>query len=544
MKKPNIRSAIRKISKLLWLEKQDIINIYVYSIFAGLVSLSLPLGIQTIIGFVQAGSISTSIVVLIAFVLFGTFGNGFLQVRQLELIEKIEQKLFLRYSVDYAERLPKLNIQKLDHYYLPELVNRFLDLPGLQKSLHKLLVDLPAALIQIFFGILLLSFYHPFFIAFGFFLIVILGLIINSTSGKGFSTSIETSDYKYKLASWFEEMARGIKTFKYSHHTKLHLSKTDTILDGYFHARSSHFKVLRLQYWILILFKTLIVASMLIIGVDLLLEQQINIGQFVAADIVIIVILTSVEKLISSLENIYESLTSVEKLDKVLKAEIEESGKGLLENGDSPMSIKFDKVQFSYEHNKDLLKDLSFDINPGEWALIKGGFGKGKSTILRLLAGTVKAQSGEIIINQNPIGSYQIGSLRKQMGVLAGSQEIFEGTLMENLTLNDPDIPINTLQTLVNLTGLSEYVQKHEKGLYAEMMSFGLQLSSKTKQQVLLCRALLTAKSLLILEEPFRYVDEDRLTEIINYIKSQKLTVVMTTNSNQYDQYFDQIIEL
>jgi ATP-binding cassette subfamily B protein len=544
MKTTSIRKAIAKISNLLWLEKQDIMAVYLYSIFAGLVSLSLPLGIQTIIGFVQAGSISTSIVILIALVLLGTMGSGYLQVRQLELIEKVEQKMFLRYSIDYAERLPKLNIQKLDGYYLPELVNRFFDLPGLQKSLHKILVDLPTAIIQIFFGILLLSFYHPFFIAFGITLTLLLVWIISATSKKGFQTSIETSDYKYRIASWLEEMARGIKTFKYSQHSNLHINKTDKLLNGYFKARTGHFKVLQLQYWVLILFKTLIVAAMLIIGVNLLIEQQINIGQFIAADIVILTILTSVEKLIGSLEQIYDALTSVEKLDKVLKAEIEVSGTGLLYTGASSMDINFKQVSFAYNEKKELLKNVDFHIKPGEWALVKGSFGSGKSTLLRLITGSFKKDAGEIIINSNPIGSYEINSLREQMGILAGDQEIFDGTLMENLTLGQDNISMENLHKFIELTGLNEFIQKNDAGLYSNMMPFGMQLSSKTKMQVLLCRALLMAKSLLILEEPFVYIEKERLAEIFAFIRKMNITVIMTTNTEQFDNHFDQTIKL
>jgi ATP-binding cassette subfamily B protein len=146
-----IGAAIKKIFKLLWLDKKDITDIYVYSIFAGLVSLSLPLGIQSIIGFVMAADMSTSITILIVLVLVGTFFNGWLQVKQLEIIEKIEQKIYVRYAMEYAHRLPKLDISKLDSYHLPELVNRFFDVASLQKSLHKLLVDIPTSIIQIQF---------------------------------------------------------------------------------------------------------------------------------------------------------------------------------------------------------------------------------------------------------------------------------------------------------------------------------------------------------------------------------------------------------
>ena len=90
----SIGSSLRKFYQILRLDKKDISAIYAFAIMAGVVQLSLPLGIQTIISFVMAGSVSTSIVVLILLVVFGTFLNGLLQVRQLEIIEKLKQKYF------------------------------------------------------------------------------------------------------------------------------------------------------------------------------------------------------------------------------------------------------------------------------------------------------------------------------------------------------------------------------------------------------------------------------------------------------------------
>ncbi len=140
----------------------------------GLIQLSLPLGIQAIISFVLGGAISTSLIIMIALVVLGVFLNGMLKVNQMRLIEKVQQKIFVRYSFEFAERIPKLNLQSVDSYYLPELVNRFFDTVTLQKGISKLLLDIPAATIQIIFGLLLLSFYHPVFIFFGLMLILII----------------------------------------------------------------------------------------------------------------------------------------------------------------------------------------------------------------------------------------------------------------------------------------------------------------------------------------------------------------------------------
>lgn len=210
------RRPLKKIYKILHLDRKDISDIYMFAILAGVVQLSLPLGIQTIIGFVMAGSVSTSIVILIILVVAGTFLNGLLQVMQLSVIEKLKQKIFLRHGLEFSDRLPKLDIEKLDKYHLPELVNRFFDTISLQKGLEKLLLDLPTAIIQILLGLLLSSFYHPVFIGFGIAILTIVILIVRSTSMQGLSAAMRSSDEKYKTVAWLQETARLVNSFKYS----------------------------------------------------------------------------------------------------------------------------------------------------------------------------------------------------------------------------------------------------------------------------------------------------------------------------------------
>ncbi len=543
-KSSDIGGALRRILALLWLDKEDITAIYIYSIFAGLVSLSLPLGIQTIIGFVQAGSISTSIVVLIGLVLTGTFISGFLQVKQLELIEKIEQKLFVRYALEYTKRLPFLNIQKLDRAYLPELINRFFDVASLQKSLHKLLVDIPTALIQILFGILLLSFYHPLFIAFGGLLMLIIFLIIRFSSNKGFQSSLETSDYKYKVAGWLEEMARGIKTFKYAKKTSLHMNKMDNLVTGYLGARTTHFGVLKVQYWSLITFKLIIVGAMLVLGVILLVDQQINIGQFVASDIVIIVILNSIEKLIGNMDQIYEALTSVEKLDKVAKAEIEVSGKEILEEVERGISVEMRNVEFGYSDEETQLQNFNMSVDSGEWLFLYGESGSGKTSVLRLLTGSFKHRKGEILLDGLPIGNYSNKSIKKETGFLLGRQNIFEGTLLENLTLSDKEVSVSHVLKICQMTGLSEYIESKPTGLETMLDPFGKSLSAKTRRQILLVRAILTNHRLLLLEEPFRFLSESQLKETIAFLKALKTTVVVASADPGYEKFCDKKVNL
>ncbi len=520
--KYSIIASLKKLFSLLHLERKDIYTIYVFAILAGLVQLSLPLGIQTIIGFVMAGNVSTSIFVLITLVVLGTFFFGLLQVRQMQIIERIEQKLFVRYSLSFTDRLPKLNIEILDKYYLPELMNRFFETIALQKGLEKLLLEIPSALVQILLGVILLALYHPSFIGFGVSLLLILFLIIRFTSLEGLVTSIKASDYKYEMVNWIQEVARVIKPFKYAKTTSLHLQKSDEILNGFLKYRTKYFKILLTQYWSLVAFKILITGGMLILGTILLLDQKINIGQFVATDIIILTILTSIEKLVGNLEKVYDALTSIEKISKITDAPIENSGTLQLQENTKGMSVEFKDVSYNYLNDSTVINKVNLKIKSSETILLKGQSGAGKSTLLRLLSGAYSQFSGSILINDIPIGNYDIQSLRDKTGVLLQHQEVFHASLLENITMGNPDISSEEILELSKIIGLNTFIETLPKGFDTLIDHQGKKLTNKVRRSIALMRALLGNKRLLLLESPFDHLNPQEIIDVFNYIKNKK----------------------
>ncbi|MDN3655345.1 ATP-binding cassette domain-containing protein [Ferruginibacter paludis] len=539
-----IGTSLKKFYQILRLDKVDISSIYAFAIMAGVVQLSLPLGIQTIISFVMAGSVSTSIVVLIIMVVFGTFLNGLLQVRQLEIIEKLKQKIFLRYGLEFSDRLPKLDNEKLDNYYLPELVNRFFDTVSLQKGLEKLLLDLPAAIIQILLGLMLLSFYHPVFIGFGIMLIFIIMLILYFTSPQGLALALQSSDYKYKVAAWLQETARVVKSFKYSK-SDLHITKTDEFIGGHLAARTNYFKILLIQFWSLISFKIIVTAAMLIVGSILLVNQQINVGQFIAADIVIIAIIGSVEKVIISLDKVYDALVSIEKLGKVAEADTETGGELQLEHTQKGVAIQFMNTSFTYPDGKNILNNINFSIKAGQLVHVRGVSGSGKSTLLRLLTGAYKNFGGNILIDGQSISNYNLQSIRNATGILVNSQDIFTGSLLENITMGNPGVSINDVEDYIEKFGLIEFVQSSKQGMYVLLDPVGKRLSKQVRQKILLIRAMLGGHRLLLLEEPFEYLDKPTSAILLNWLKNQKnTTILIASDDENLTQECDSVLNL
>nr|HAD50566.1 ABC transporter ATP-binding protein/permease [Algoriphagus sp.] len=259
-------TPIKRFFRLLKEEKSQVYSIYFYAVLNGLITLTLPLGIQAILNFILGGRISTSWIILVLIVAAGVAFGGFLQISQLQIMEKLQQRIFTKSGLSIAYRLPRVKAEILHGQYGPELVNRFFDTVNLQKGLSKILIDFSTALLQVIFGLLLLSVYHPTFILFGIALFVILGLIFYITGPRGMETAMKESSYKYETAYWLEEIGRTMNTFKLVGNTRLPILRADKLLQFYVDFRSKHFAVLIFQYKIMIAFKVLIVSSLLVAG--------------------------------------------------------------------------------------------------------------------------------------------------------------------------------------------------------------------------------------------------------------------------------------
>ena len=526
-------SPVARILNLVKLERKEITAVYFYAILNGLIQLSLPLGVQAIIGFVLGASMRASLIVLIALVVAGVLVAGIMQVNQMKIIEKIQQKIFVRYSFAFAEHIPQLDLKKTDNIYLPELVNRFFDIPVLQKSLSKILLDIPTASIQILFGLILLSFYHPAFILFGFILIVLLWLILRYTGQQGLQTSLEESSYKYKVAGWLEETARIIKSIKLTKSNDLHLKKTDEMVVGYLNARNSHFKILLFQYNVLVLFKTVITAAMLIVGTMLLVNQQLNIGQFIAAEIIILLVLNSVEKLIMNLGSVYDTLTSVEKIAKLTDKPKEENGSVQLEVKAEGLSMEMRELSFSYNNQRDVLQNISLKINAGDKVCIKGKDSSGKSTLLKIMAGVYTDFKGSFLLDGVPLGNYSLNTVRSQMGVLMNQQDIFNGTVWENIALGNESISVVTINEIAAKVGLSDFIATLKNGYDTMLDPTGKRLPRNVIHKILLVRALAARPRVLLLEEPWQNFESSQRKQIMQLLSEIKNTTLIVVSNDE-----------
>jgi ABC-type bacteriocin/lantibiotic exporter with double-glycine peptidase domain len=507
---------------LLKLEKREIFQIFYYAIFGGVVSLSLPLGIQAIINLIQGAQISTSWIILVVAVTLGVIFSGALQLMQLRIIETIQQRIFTRASFELSYRFPKIKMIELREYYPPELANRFFDTLSIQKGLSKILIDVPTAVLQIIFALILLSFYHPFFIIFGILLLTLIYVVFKFTAQKGLETSLIESKIKYKVAHWIQEVARTVVSFKLSGNTNLAMTKNDDLVNKYIEARENHFKILILQFMQMIGFKVIVTASLLLIGGALVLNQEMNIGQFVAAEIIILLVIASVEKLIIGLESFYDVLTSIEKIGQVADKDLES------QNGEKPLfkdglTVELDEVSYKVANRKKhIIKDISLKITPKSRILIYGESGAGKSSLLRLISGVLEPSAGNIYVNNLSLSSLNLNHYRSQLGLSLSEETPFEGSIRENLIFGNNKVKDARILEVLEVVGLSQFLKDQTNGLDTILKSEGKQMSYTIAKKIILARAIIKEPKIMILEDPLDQFNAHETSNIIKYLTSSK----------------------
>lgn len=545
----NSLTPVKRFWKLLSKDKKEIRYVYLYAIFNGLVNLSLPVGIQAIINLIQGGQVSTAWVVLVTFVILGIVFSGILQISQLKITEILQQRLFTRAAFEFAFRIPNIKMAALYKHYAPELMNRFFDIISVQKGISKILIDFSSASIQVIFGLILLSLYHPFFIIFSLILVILVWAIFQYTARIGLQTSLRESKNKYNVAHWLQEMARTNISFKLAGKTTLPLEVTDDRTEKYIEAREEHFKILIKQYSLLVVFKAIVAAGLLIIGSLLVMEQQMNIGQFVAAEIIILLVLSSVEKLIMSLETIYDVLTSLEKIGQVTDLELEKSdGLCILDNlEDGGLKIELSKVNFSYTaETNPVIKDISFSLNPNEKVLLYGDNDSGKSTLLYLISALYSPTDGYITYNELPQGNLKLSTLRNVIGDCLREELLFDGTIYDNIKMGREGATFENIKWAVKNIGLEDHIKRLPQGYDTLIDSRGQKFSKGIIDKILLARSIADKPRLLLIKDAFGAISPHERNRILNFLthKDRCWTLILASSNKALAEKLDKIIVL
>ncbi|MFM9097315.1 MAG: ATP-binding cassette domain-containing protein, partial [Phycisphaerales bacterium] len=542
-------SPVRRLVALMRPEAPELWTIAVFSAVTGLLYLALPLAVNAFVSNLSFGAASGPFIqalLAIAGVLLICLAIGAgLRAVQYVVVEVVQRRIFVRVAADLAHRLPNVDLASLDRVHAPELVNRFLEVISIQKSASMLLLTGINVVLGTVIGLTVLAFYHPFLLAFSAVLVILIAAIVFVGGRGALSTSIRESVRKYQVVDWLEELARYPKLFKGPGGASLALSRADDLSRGYLLARRAHFRILIRQIVSLLVLEALAATALLVGGGWLVLNQQLTLGQLVAAEIIVGAVVSSIASLGKQFESWYDAVAAVDKLGILSDLRLERTG------GESPApaaagtTVDLQDVTRPRRDGMAGLAGFSMRAAPGERIAVLGARGSGTTALLEVIAGMRRPEEGHVAIDGVDLRSWDLRALHERT-MLLSANDLFGGTIADNLRMGRGWISASDMQAALDRVGVGADVRALPEATDSMLLTGGQPLSGRQRAKVVLARAVLGRPPLLLVDQLLDGLDEQTSAELAAVLLDPQMpwTVVVTTRDPRVAARFPRTIDL
>lgn len=538
------KTPIQRLLEIVQLERRDITLLVMLTFGYGLLGIATPVAVQALVNIVTMGGVLQPLFVvsLILFVLL--ILSGMLYVYETYIVELIQRRIFVRTAVHAAMKTQGIQTTVYDSENPVELMNRFFDISTVQKSAATLLTVGLSAILQGLIGSLILIFYSLYFAIIVVGVIIMLAVIIFILGRGGIDTAIDESITKYKMAAWLETIARNFYVFKFYRAQERTSAYTDDLAREYLEKRQTHFHTLLIQNIGAVFLYALVGTSMLALGGALVIQGQINLGQFVAAELIIFGVLAAFVRFISKLEYFYDMLAALDKIGVLNDLPQETIGAHVIENTDiSTLSVQ--DIRFEYSPRIQPIQALSFDLKKGQSLSVLGTSGEGKSTLIGIILGLRTPSVGHIAYDGFDLRQLNQTHLRNRIG-LANRVEILEGTILENIRMGRTEISLTEINQVLSELGLVNDFANLENSLDTLLTAFGAPLSTNQLQRLMLVRAMVGKPSLLIIDGLLDTLDQRELDTVIQLLAKHKQDwmLIVTTRFEHIASQFETTLML
>lgn len=529
-----LRQFLKPETRELWL-------ILGYAIAMGIMSLGIPIASQSLVNTVALGTLRQPLIALCVVLLIALGFLALLRSLQLILVEMLQRRIFVRLSQISMERLLKLEGIYRQKRRIPEVVNRFLDVVNIQKSLSFLLLDGLALLLQALTGLLLLAFYHPFLLVFDVLLLFCMLFILFALGIGGESSSIKESYHKYAMVAWLEELAAHPSLFRSHSGIQFASWKTENQLHAYLKAREAHFRVLLRQNVGAHTLQATAFTALLALGGWLVIEGQLTIGQLVAAELIVANILANFSKVGKQLEAWYDMMSGFDKVSYLLDLPQEKTQVSILRHQAVPMTFVFENVSCSQNGYTDKVQ-VNLVGRPGQTLALMGVNTWQSETLLDLLYGLRTPQQGLILVDDQPLHQLNSIAYRNQVAFV-GQLELIEGSILDNLRLGHKDLSRNAAQELLQQVGLWQEVQHFPDTLDTKLSYNGFPFSPSDAHRLMIARALSMKPRLMMIDGTLDQIDWHAQDPIVKLLfQTPGFTLLVVTNQEPLLDYFDRVL--
>ncbi len=534
-------SPFGRVLSLLRAERADIWVVLAFALVSGLLGITTPLAVEALVNTVAFGRFLQPVVVLslmlLAFLLF----QAAVKALQTFVVEIIQRRLFARVAADLSFRLPRTTADAFAGTYPPELVNRFFDVVTVQKIVAQMLLDGVSVVLSAIVGMTVLAFYHPFLLAFDLVLVLLLLFTVFVLGRGAVKTSIKESKTKYAMASWLEDLARCRTSFRHHGAPEFALERSNQLIFNYLNARKKHFAILMRQIVFMLLIQALASTALLGIGGWLVISGQLSLGQLVAAELIVAIVVGAFAKLGKHVESFYDLLASMDKLGQLLSLEMERTD-GILS---IPVSGGIEASHLNYQSHQGAarLVDLSFQIAEGQHTAVFGANGADSHVLLEILFGLREPDSGVITIHGINPRDVRPDILRHRLA-LACDIEIFEGTIAENVHLARPGVSISNVRVALQMTGLLPSVLRLPAGMETPLTQTGFPLTATEHSRLMIARAIAGRPHYLCVDGLLDHLSDFESRQLLDQLLSRESswTLIIATNRESIKSRLSQTI--
>lgn len=243
-------------------------------------------------------------------------------------------------------------------------------------------------------------------------------------------------------------------------------------------------------------------------GVNMILDGMLQVGTLIAFGTYISMFWRPVMNLSNFYNQLVTNIAGAERIFEILDTKPDlTDGETACEMPEITGAVSFRHVTFSYEKEKEVLKDVSFEIEPGQTVALIGATGAGKSTIVNLICRFYDIQHGQVCIDGRDVKSVTIESLRSQMGIMTQDVFLFSGTIRENIRYGRLEASEEEIIRAAKAVHAHEFIMKMEKGYDTELKERGAGLSAGQRQLLAFARTMLSEPKILILDEATSSID-------------------------------------
>ena len=527
-------SPLRRFWGLLKLERRDVLTVFLFATVSGILSLATPLAVESLVNVVSWGTYWQPLFVL-AIMLLACLGlSGVLRVIQTCLVEIIQRRQLVRIIGDLSHRFPRANRQAIEAEHPRELANRLFDIMTIQKATAVLLLDGVALVLATTLGMLLLSFYHPFLLGY---VLIMLFLMISLTwvlGRGGIRTAIEESRTKYSIVHWLQDVLDSPTAFKVNGGESLAIDRTNRLVSEYLRARESQFSVVIRQVSFAIGMQVIASTTLLGLGGWLVIQGQLTLGQLVASELVVTVIVGSFAKAGKSFEKFYDLMAGVVKVGHLLDVPVDPR-RELEESPDRQGDVAWDDLEIDCPAG--LVCVPSVRIPSGSRVAIVGNDRYANSILLRTLAGLVRPTKGMAEIAGADARQAGLCTSGRIVGY-AGPLEIFHGSLLENVSLGRLGVGRNRVRETLQSLGLWNEVLRLPDGAGTVLQTGGYPLTPLQLVILVIARAIAASPVVVLIDGLLDDLPDDMLDQVWGAISGPDApwTLLVATNSDRITQ--------